>query len=103
LSQKKGLKVLQNRSKVLDQINQLKNERAVLKETLSKITSLKKIYPSEANFLLVEFEDSNKIFTSLISKGVIIRNRTSEVKNCLRITVGTPDQNKVLIKTIKEI
>jgi histidinol-phosphate aminotransferase len=52
---------------------------------------------------LVEFKDSDKIFTTLRSKGIIIRNRTAEIKNCLRITVGSPEQNKILINAIKEI
>lgn len=103
LSQAEGVKVLKNRKNVLDQINRLKSERTVLIEALSSIPSVKKIYPSEANFLLVQFEDSDKIFATLRLKGIIIRNRTSEINNCLRITVGTPEQNKVLINAIKEI
>jgi histidinol-phosphate aminotransferase len=103
LSQTEGLKVLKNRRKVLDQIGQIKAERSVLVESLLSIPSVKKVYPSEANFLLVEFDDSEKVFTTLRSKGIIIRNRTSEIKNCLRITVGTPKQNKELINAIKEI
>jgi len=61
------------------------------------------VYPSEANFLLVEFKDSDRVFTRLRSKGIIIRNRTAQIKNCLRITVGSPEQNEVLISAIKEI
>ncbi|PCI94955.1 MAG: histidinol-phosphate transaminase [Flavobacteriales bacterium] len=103
LSQVGGLKVLKGITKVINQINKLKIERTTLIQSLSSISSVIKIYPSEANFLLVEFEDSDKIFTTLRLKGIIIRNRTSEIKNCLRITVGTPEQNKVLINAIKEI
>lgn len=103
LSQRDGLKVLKNRVKVNEQIDQLKLERTLLIDSLSLIPSVKKIYPSEANFLLVEFEDSNKIFTTLRSKGIIIRNRTSQIDNCLRITVGSPEQNNILINAIKEI
>ena len=103
LSQMEGLKTLQNRTKVLEQIELLNSEKAVLVELLKQIPSVKKVYPSEANFLLVEFKDSNKIFTTLRSKGIIIRNRTLQIKNCLRITVGSPEQNKVLINAIKEI
>ena len=103
LSQTVGLKALKDRKTVVEQINQIKSEKAVLIPSLSSIPSVIKVYPSEANFLLVEFKDSDKVFTALRSKGIIIRNRTSEVKNCLRITVGRPDQNKVLINAIKEI
>ncbi len=103
LSQIEGLKALKNTEIFLEQINLLKLERDLLVEALSTIPSVRKIYPSEANFLLVEFDQSDKIFTVLRSKGIIIRNRTRDVKNCLRITVGTPQQNRILIKAIKEI
>ena len=103
LSQIEGLKILQNRKKVLEQIDLLNSEKTVLVELLKQIPSVKKVYPSEANFLLVEFKDSDKIFTILRLKGIIIRNRTAQIKNCLRITIGSPEQNKVLINAIKEI
>ena len=103
LSQVEGLKILQNRKKVLEQIDLLNSEKTVLVELLKQIPSVKKVYPSEANFLLVEFKDSDKIFTILRLKGIIIRNRTAQIKNCLRITIGSPEQNKVLINAIKEI
>ena len=103
LSQIEGLKALKNNEVFLEQINLLKLERDLLVEALSTIPSVRKIYPSEANFLLVEFDQSDKIFTLLRSQGIIIRNRTRDVKNCLRITVGTPQQNRILIKAIKEI
>ena len=103
LSQIEGLKTLKNRKKILEQIELLNSEKAVLIELLTQISSVTKVYPSEANFLLVEFKDSDKVFTTLRSKGIIIRNRTVQIKNCLRITVGSPEQNKVLINAIKEI
>ena len=103
LSQIEGLKALKNNEVFLEQINLLKLERDLLVEALSTIPSVRKIYPSEANFILVEFDQSDKIFTLLRSQGIIIRNRTRDVKNCLRITVGTPQENRILIKAIKEI
>ncbi|MDG1476781.1 MAG: histidinol-phosphate transaminase [Vicingaceae bacterium] len=103
LSQAEGLKTLKNRSKVLEQISQLNSEKAILFDELTKMSSVMRVYPSEANFLLVEFKDSDKEFTTLQTKGIIIRNRTSQIKNCLRITVGSPEQNNILINAIKEI
>jgi histidinol-phosphate aminotransferase len=103
LSQTEGLKALKNRQHVLGQIDLLKDQRIVLSESLSSIPSVKKIYPSEANFLLVDFKDSDKVFKTLRTQGIIIRNRTSEIKNCLRITVGTAEQNEVLINAINAI
>jgi len=103
LSQVEGLKVLKKRAKVIGEISLLNAEKTGLIQRLSTISSVVKIYPSEANFLLVEFKNSDKVFTTLRSKGIIIRNRTTQIKNCLRITVGSPEQNKVLINAIKEI
>ncbi len=103
LSQAEGLKTLQNRTKVLEKIDLLNSEKAALIRLLIASPSVNKVYPSEANFLLVEFKDSDRVFTRLRSKGIIIRNRTAQIKNCLRITVGSPEQNEVLISAIKEI
>lgn len=103
ISQIEGLKALKYTKKSLSQIDLLKSERTLLTKALSAIPSVIKVYPSEANFLLIEFDQSEKIFTTLKSKGIIVRDRTKEVKNCLRITVGTPEQNRILINAIKEI
>tara|TARA_B100000902_G_C27074109_1_gene795499 strand:+ start:225 stop:551 length:327 start_codon:yes stop_codon:yes gene_type:complete len=103
ISQIEGLKALKNNKKFLSQIDLLKSERTLLTKALSAIPSVTNVYPSEANFLLIEFDQSDKIFSTLKSKGIIVRDRTKEVKNCLRITVGTPEQNRILINAIKEI
>ena len=102
LSQRKGLEVLKNKTFIQQQITQIQAERAKLIEALKDIKSVKKIYPTEANFILVEFENAHHIFIALQKKGIIIRNRTSQIKGALRITVGTSEQNKKLINTIKE-
>ena len=47
-----------------------------------------KVYPSDANFLLVKVKDANYIYNTLIDKNIIVRNRSSVIENCLRITVG---------------
>jgi histidinol-phosphate aminotransferase len=103
LSQIEGLKTLKNRNKVVAQIKLLNSEKAHLISLLKALSAVKKVYPSAANFLLVEFEDAENIFIQLGLKGIIIRNRTTQIKNCLRITVGSPEQNKVLINAIKKI
>ncbi|MEA5063779.1 MAG: histidinol-phosphate transaminase, partial [Petrimonas sp.] len=70
---------------------------------LSKMEIVKRIYPSDANFLLVEVSDANRIYNELVQKKVIIRNRNSQVTNCVRITVGTPDENKELLKELHRL
>lgn len=101
LSQQKGLEALKNEGKIKRQIAEIKTQRALLLTTLKGIKSVKKVYPSEANFILVEFENAETIFLNLQNKGIIIRNRTGQIKGALRITVGTPEQNEILLNTLK--
>ncbi len=103
LSQIKGLEILKNATIVNDQIEQIKSQREMLIAELEEMPFVKKVYPTEANFILAEFENAEMVFSTLQNKGIIIRNRTSQVKDGLRITVGTPAQNKVLLNRLKEM
>lgn len=80
-------------------------QREWLRTRLLQFSFVKKIYPSDANFLLVRFEDGQKIYDYLRSAGIIIRNQSSQpgLDNCLRITAGTPDENQKLISELKKI
>ena len=78
-------------------------ERDRLEIELLKLPMVQKIYPSEANFLLVKVTDANKVYSELVTKKVIIRNRNSVIKNCIRITVGTKQENDILLKELKNI
>lgn len=78
-------------------------EREKLAIALGNLPVIKRIYPSEANFLLVEVSDANKVYNTLSGQNIIIRNRDKVVKNCLRISVGTPDENKALLTVLKNI
>ena len=64
---------------------------------------VEKVYPSETNFLLVEVNDADQIYDQLVAKKVIVRNRNNQIKNCLRITIGTADENQQLIETLKNL
>lgn len=80
-------------------------EREKLTKTLSEQSFVVKVYPSEANFILVKTTDADYIYTKLLENKIIIRNRTNELlcENCVRITVGTPQENVLLIEALKEI
>ena len=86
-----------------DWVKQILEERKYLAETLKKLPVVEKIYPSDANFLLVKVNDANGIYKNLVDKGVIVRNRNSIslCGNCLRITVGTKEENDFLIDSLK--
>ena len=101
LNQKAVLNSLNNLEEVTQNIDTILKERAKLKDALIKLDIVKKIYPTDANFLLVEVDDANKTYQYLIEEKVIIRNRNTQVKNCIRITVGTPEENNTLIETLK--
>lgn len=77
--------------------------KSYLKLALSELKIVKKIYPSEANFFLVETTDANSIYKHLVREKVIVRNRNQIVRDCLRITVGTEDENQLLIEALKRI
>lgn len=87
------------------QVETIIHERERLQEELPKINCVRKIYPTDANFLLVEVTDANAIYEKLVQRGIIVRNRTNVTlcNGCLRITVGKPDENKELIMVLKEL
>ena len=84
-------------------VNQILKERELLAVTLSSVPIVEKVYPSDANFLLVKVNDANGIYKKLVDMGIIVRNRNSVslCGNCLRITVGTKEENDILVNALK--
>ncbi len=101
VNQKAVLKKLEREDEYRDQVQIIKLERARLADTLKKTGIAEKIYPSDANFLLVRVKDANYLYNSLIKRNIIVRNRSSAVENCIRITVGKPAENNKLINALK--
>lgn len=83
--------------------NILLNERDNMIVALKNITTVLKVYPTDANFVLIEVKDANKIYNLLKKNFIIIRNRDKEIKNTLRITVGNPAENKALLDALENI
>ena len=79
--------------------------RNYLINELPKLPFVEKIYPTDANFILVKVEDANSLYKQLADKGVIVRNRNSVslCAGCLRITVGTDKENEMLIKALRAL
>lgn len=100
-SQSKGIEVLRERSYVLEQIDILKLEREKMHKALDNMDIVVKVYPSEANFLLVEFKQVQAVYQYLQNKGIIVRNRHSQINNCIRISIGKPLDNELFINTLK--
>lgn len=86
----------------VDQVRLLRKE---LVEDLSQFSFVQKIYLSDSNFILAKFERAQEVFDYLIKNKVIVRNRSNQplCDNCLRITVGTKDENATLIKLLKSL
>jgi len=86
-------------------VETLINERESLKDELVKLPFVEKIFPSDANFILIKVPDVNKIYNDLVGKGIIVRNRNaiSLCVGCLRITVGATEENTKLIEELKNI
>lgn len=85
------------------QKNTVLQERVKLISALSQLSSVTKIYPTDANFVLARVTDADAVYNALVQKGIILRNRNSVVPGCLRITVGTPEENALLITTLKSL
>lgn len=105
LTQELVLEALNNETTKNHMVQTLISERKTLEKELVKIKAVRKIYPSDANFLLVRIEQANLFYKKLTDSGIIVRNRSnvSLCDNCLRITVGKPDENKALIKQMQNI
>ena len=87
-----------------EQVSEIIRQRARVAEALAGFSCVKEVYPSEANFVLAKVDDANALYDHLISRQIIVRNRTKMdlCKNCLRITVGLPEENDRMLKAIQE-
>lgn len=85
------------------EVAEIKAQRALLAEALNELTMVKRVYPSDANFLLVQVDDADAVYDFLITDGIIVRNRNrvKGCEGCLRMTVGLPEENQKLIKSLK--
>ena len=105
LTQEKAMTSLLDRNTTKQQIAQLIEGRDWLENQLLNIDFVEKVYPSDANFLLVRVDDANKRYAELIENDIVVRNRSQQkgCENCLRFSVGTPQENKILIETLNRL
>lgn len=105
LTQQRALLALEDREKLRVEIEKLKAERNKLKEGLQQIGYVSEVFPSDANFVLARVDDAPLRYHQLISKGIVVRDRSSQIgcENTLRFTVGTPEENNTLLSTLKAI
>lgn len=105
LTQQHALKALENHCEVNNRVSQILKEKEKLATQLSNLAIVKRVYPSDANFLLVKVINANATYQTLVKCGIIVRNRNSVslCEGCLRITVGTPQENETLIKELNRL
>ena len=86
-------------------VKEILSQRTLMIEELEQLSIVKHIYPSDANFILVKVDDANLRYKELVGKGIIVRNRNSVTlcENCLRITIGTAQDNKELLNALKSL
>ena len=97
LNQEAAVQSLANEADFKSNVQLIKSERELLKQSLLELPFVTKIYPSDANFLLVKMENASAIYNNLIEQQIITRNRSSVVENTIRITIGTPRENQQLL------
>lgn len=103
LSQRKALETLRGTLKKEEEVETIVNERERIAKELAKMgREVVKVYPSDANFLLIKFKQKDKIFKLLQENKIIVRDRGSMYgcKDCLRITIGTPEENDRMLGCI---
>lgn len=103
INQLAALKKISDMDVFKSQVNVIKEERKRLVSGLETLKVTEKIFPSDSNFLLVKVVNANKLYNDLIIRSIVIRNRSSVVNDCLRITIGRRSENDELLKAIKEL
>jgi histidinol-phosphate aminotransferase len=103
VNQKAALNRLSKTGQYKKQVSVIKAERARLSSILPKMSMVEKVFPSDANFLLVRVKNADYLYNSLIDRQIVTRNRSSMVSNCIRITIGKKSENNKLIKALKLI
>lgn len=98
-TQELALDALQHRERTEAWVKEILSERSRLMRALEGLAITRKVYPSDANFVLVQVHDAKGIYHQLMAEGIIVRDRSNVVRcdDCLRITVGTPEENDQLI------
>ena len=104
LTQEHALILLSHQDQVRLWVKELIDERNELARQLAAFSFINKIYPSDANFLLVKTNDAQRLYNYLVTKGIIVRNRSNITlcMGCIRITVGTSEENQILLDALKE-
>jgi histidinol-phosphate aminotransferase len=105
LTQEEAIKLLQHPETVKEWVNTLLEERARVMEAFVKLPCCIRVFPTDANFFLAKVYEATQIYDYLVSEGIIVRNRTNVMlcKDCLRITIGTKEENDALLEALGKV
>lgn len=105
IAQKATIEALANRETVAKTITKIVAERELLIENLAKISCVEKTYPTAANFVLAKVSDAERIYRHLLDAQIVVRNRNNVelCAGCLRITIGTPAENRSLLEALRNL
>jgi histidinol-phosphate aminotransferase len=101
LTQTAALFMLERLDVLEEQAARIRSDRNSLGESLKALKGVT-VYPSEANFFLIRVPDADKTYQALKQQNVLVRNLNPGIRNCLRVTVGTPDENRILVTALRE-
>ncbi len=105
LTQRKAFEGVSDTVGVQQAVQRILREREVLQRELAAVSCVKEVFPSDANFILARMDDAGRRYNELLEKGLVVRNRSGQplCRDTLRFTVGTPEENKVLIHALKSL
>lgn len=104
LTQEKALDMLKRASDVERWVNMILSERETLMDAFNYLPCCEKVYPTDANFFLAKMTDATKIYDYLVNCSVITRLRSNQplCRNCIRITIGTPEENNAILAALRK-
>jgi len=105
LTQQKALELLTKKEEVENWVKRIISERKKMAELFEELPFVVKVFPSDANFLLIKMYDAKGVYDYLVEQGIIVRDRSKVFlcENSLRITIGSSEENQILLNTLKEL
>lgn len=103
LSSNKIIELIDKQENVKQNLESILNEVSWLENEFQSVNCIKKVYPTDANFFLIEFEDLEKVYEKLLEKEILTSKRSPQIPNCIRINVGSREENIQLIEVLKSI
>ena len=103
LSQELVLNAIDKQDQFKENLDNIFTEREWLKNEFENINCIKKVFPTDANFFLIEFENVEKVYQNLLDKEILTSKRAPQIPNCIRINIGNREENMQLITVVKNI